>query len=99
MAAIGKAILIDYDLITLDIRMPGVSGLEALSVIRGLRVHAVVAIISAYVRNLDPEAAGRADVIFAKPVSLERFREVLKLTEEIKQRRQALRELGQTLGG
>ena len=92
--AIGKAILVDYDLITLDIRMPGVSGLDALSVVRGLRPHAILAIVSAYTRDLDPEAFRAADVVLSKPVSIERFQEVLKLTREIVVKRDAIRELG-----
>lgn len=35
--AIGRAIMVEFDVITLDIRMQGISGLDALSVIRGLR--------------------------------------------------------------
>ena len=93
--AIGKSILEDYDLITLDIRMPGVSGLDALSVIRGLRPHSIVAIISAYTRDIDPEAFKSADVVLAKPVSLEKFQEVLKITREISERREAIRKLGE----
>ena len=92
--AIGKAILLDYDLITLDIRMPGVSGLDALSVIRGLRPHAMLAIISAYSKDIDPEALEAADVVLGKPVSLERFQSILKLTQEIADRRKAIRDLG-----
>ena len=92
--AIGKAILLDYDLITLDIRMPGVSGLDALSVIRGLRPHAVLAIISAYSRDIEPDALVAADTVLGKPVSLERFQSILTLTQEISDRRKAIRELG-----
>lgn len=92
--AIGKAILVDYDLITLDIRMPGVSGLDALSVIRGLRPHAILTIVSAYTRDIDPDALKAADVVLTKPVSLEKFQAVLKLTGEIAERREAIRELG-----
>ena len=94
--AIGKAILLDYDLITLDIRMPGVSGLDALSVIRGLRPHAVLAIISAYTRDIEPDALRAAGVVLSKPVSLERFQSVLKLTEEIAERRKSIRALGES---
>lgn len=94
--AIGKAILLDYDLITLDIRMPGVSGLDALSVIRGLRPHAVLAIISAYTRDIEPDALRAADTVLSKPVSLERFQSVLKLTEEIAKLRKSIRELGES---
>jgi CheY-like chemotaxis protein len=95
--AIGKAILVDYDIITLDIRMPGVSGLDALSVVRGLRPHAILAIVSAYTRDMDPDALTAADVVLSKPVSIERFQDVLKLTQEIADRRQAIRELGVTV--
>ena len=94
--AIGKAILVDYDLITLDIRMPGVSGLDALSVIRGLRPHTVLAIISAYSRDIEPEAVRAADTVLGKPVSLEKFQTVLRLTQDISERRQAIREVGET---
>ena len=93
--AIGKAILRDYDLITLDIRMPGVSGLDALSVIRGLRSHSVLAIISAYSRDIDPEALKAADTVLNKPVSLACFQSILKLTQEISERRKAIREIGE----
>lgn len=92
--AIGKAILVDYDLITLDIRMPGVSGIEALAVIRGIRPHAIVAIISAYVNDLDETTKEAADVIMSKPVALADFQELIKLTQEIVERRVAIRNLG-----
>ena len=92
--AIGKSIMADYDLISLDIRMPGVSGLDALSVIRGLRPHAILAIVSAYVDDIDPEALSAADVVLSKPVSLEKFQKVLKLTQEIAERRASIREMG-----
>ncbi len=94
--AIGKAIMVDYDLITMDIRMPGVSGLDALSVTRGLRPHTIFAVVSAYTRDIDPESTAAADVVLPKPVSLEKFQQMLKLTEEIGERRQAIRDLGES---
>jgi len=92
--AIGRAILKGYDLITLDIRMEGVSGLDALSVIRGLRPHTILAIISAYTHDIRPDDLAAADVVFSKPVPMDRFRTLLKLTQEIVDRRGAVRELG-----
>lgn len=92
--AIGRAILADYDLITLDIRMPGVSGIEALSVIRGIRPHAIIAIVSAYVGDLQEEARRSADVILNKPVALTDFEKLLKLSREIAERRAAIRAIG-----
>ncbi len=88
--AIGKAIMEEYDLISLDIRMPGVSGLEALSVIRGIRAHSILAIVSAYTKDIDPDALASADVVLTKPVSLKTFQEILKLTGEMKDRREAI---------
>ena len=60
-------------MISLGIRMPGVSGLDALSVIRGLRARAILAIFSADTRDIDPDALTAADVVLSKPIS---FREV-----------------------
>ena len=91
--AIGKAILIDYDLITLDIRMPGISGIEALSVIRGIRPRTIIAIVSAYVTDLDADTQKVADVILTKPVALSHFQELVKLAREISEKRIAIRNL------
>lgn len=92
--AIGKAILINYDVISLDLRMPGVSGLDALSVIRGIRPQAIIAIISAYVKDIESDTMAAADVVMAKPVSLSTFQKLLTLTREIVERREAIRQLG-----
>ncbi len=87
--------MIDYDLITLDIRMPGISGLDVLSVVRGIRAHSIIAIISAYVRDLDEEALRSADVVLSKPVSLKMLQDLLHMTREISDRRIEIRRLGE----
>ena len=92
--AIGRAIMVEFDVITLDIRMPGISGLDALSVIRGLRSRAVLAIVSAYTHDIPAEHFEAADVVFSKPVKMERFQEMLGLASEVTERRQKIRDLG-----
>ena len=69
--ALVKVIRGSYDLITLDIRMPGLSGLEVLAPVRDMCPHAVIAIVSGYIPE-DPatDLAGCADVLISKPVSL-----------------------------
>ena len=49
--------------VTLDISRLGVSGLDALSVVRGLRPQAILAIVSAYTRDMDPDAVKAEDVV------------------------------------
>ena len=93
--AIGKAIVANYDMITLDIRMSGVSGLDALSVIRGLRPHAIIAIISAYVQDMDPDSREAADIIMSKPISVKKLQAVMDLVREISERRSEIRGLGE----
>ena len=93
--AIGKAIVANYDMITLDIRMSGVSGLDALSVIRGLRPHAIIAIISAYVQDMDPDSREAADIIMSKPISVRKLQKVMGLVREISERRNEIRGLGE----
>jgi len=61
-----------YDLITLDIRMPGANGLEILSMVRNMCPHAIIALISGHFPDdMSEETAHCADVMLEKPVKLE----------------------------
>ena len=69
--ALGKVIGQLYDLITLDISMPGASGLEILSPIRNMCPHAIIAIISGHIPDdFTTEVAGCADLFMRKPFKL-----------------------------
>ena len=95
--ALAFATRTTYDLITLDIRMPGVTGLDILSVIRSLCPHAVIAIVSGYLAD----AAGShsvenyADLLISKPVSLAKFKQLMELTDQLIKVRRQIRELGE----
>lgn len=76
--ALTKVIGETYDLITLDIRMPGASGLEVLSPIRNMCPHAIIAVISGHIPDdFTQEMAGCADLIMHKPVNLVNFNKLL----------------------
>ena len=61
-----------YDLITLDIQMPGASGLEILSMVRNACPHAIIALISGHFPDeISDETAHSADVMLVKPVKLD----------------------------
>ena len=76
--ALGQVLRERYDLITLDIRMPGVSGLEILSPVRDMSPHAVIAVISGYIpAEAGVDFAGCADLVLRKPVELAIFNKVL----------------------
>ena len=92
--AVGRSILVDYDLISLDVRMSGVSGLDAISVIRGLSAHTIIAIVSAFTESIDDDDLDAADVVIPKPVDVGTFRSLLTLTGEIVERRSSIRQLG-----
>lgn len=92
--AVGRSILVDYDLISLDVRVSGVSGLDAISVIRGLSAHTIIAIVSAFTESIDDDDLDAADVVIPKPVDVGTFRSLLTLTGEIVERRSSIRQLG-----
>ena len=82
--ALSMAIRTTYDLITLDVQLPGISGLEILSVIRNLHPHAIIAIISGHVsENISQDIVNCADVIIKKPVAIEKLEKLLKSTDNI----------------
>ncbi len=93
--ALARVIQGTYDLITLDIRMPGASGLEILSPVRNMCPHAVIAVISGHVPE-DPggEYAGCADVVIHKPVDLKSFTRLLACAQRIAETMDEIRQLG-----
>lgn len=78
--AIEKAHFFRPDLVMMDIKMPGISGLEALSEIRRLDPQAVLVILSAYDNFTYAQEAIRNDVFdyLLKPVNKGRILETIK---------------------
>ena len=92
--AVSKVIGTHYDLITLDIQMPGASGLEVLSVIRNMCPHAIIAIISAYIpHDVPSEIAGCADVMITKPIAMSIFTQLVTNVGGIVKHMDAIRSL------
>jgi len=82
--ALTKVIRRNYDLITLDIQMPGLSGLEIIAMLRNMCPHAIIAIISGFIPDeMSAEMAGCADVLISKPVSIDTFNQLLACAEQI----------------
>jgi CheY-like chemotaxis protein len=93
--ALTKVIRTDYDLILLDIQMPGVSGLEILSLIRDMCPHAIIAIVSGYIPDkVSPEVAGCADVMIPKPVPLSTFEALFQSAGRICEEVERIKSLG-----
>jgi CheY-like chemotaxis protein len=93
--ALTRVIRETYDLITLDIQMPGVSGLEIIAMLRNMCPHAIIAIISGFIpEELSDEVAGCADVIIPKPISMETFNQLLDAAEKIREAIEQLHSIG-----
>ena len=93
--ALAFVIKNSYDLITLDIRMPGVSGLEIIAMLRNMCPHAIIAIVSGFIPDeVSEEVAGCVDVMIPKPVSLETFHQLLDGAEQILSTIENIRLLG-----
>ncbi len=93
--ALTRVIRHNYNLITLDIQMPGVSGLEIIAMLRNMCPHAVIAIISGFIpEEISTEIAGCADVIIPKPVNIETFHKLLDSAAQIEKAIAQLHSLG-----
>lgn len=83
--AMARVINGQYDLITLDIRMPGVSGLEILSMVRNMCPHAVIALISGHFpEDIEEETEHCADVMLEKPVKLKVMSDLIESAKAIR---------------
>ena len=93
--ALSEVILRDYHLITLDIQMPGASGLEILALMRNMCPHAIIAIISGHIPDKVVDGmAGCADVLLDKPVVLADFFELVDLAYQISIHLEKVRRMG-----
>ena len=93
--ALTRVLRKNYDLITLDIHMPGASGLEVIAMLRNMNPHAVIALISGYLPDdLSPEVANCADVLLPKPVSVATFNQLIDGADRIRQTMDQIRQLG-----
>ena len=96
--ALAQVVLRDYHLITLDIQMPGASGLDILPLLRNMCPHAVIAIISGHIPEDTIESMAEcADVVMDKPILLERFFDLLDTATQIAAHLDRVREMGRAL--
>jgi CheY-like chemotaxis protein len=91
--ALAKAIQMRYDLVTLDITMSRVSGIDILSVIRGMMPWSVIAIVSVYMEEVAEMALDHVDLVLAKPVRVDILQQLVDLTKELVEKREVVRGL------
>lgn len=94
--AVTRVLRSTFDLITLDIRLPGVSGLEIIAVLRNMSPHAVIAVISGFIpEKLPDEVMSCIDVLLPKPVSVEVFNALLDGASQLAETMESIRLLGE----
>lgn len=79
-AGVGQAQETSFDLVFCDIRMPGMSGLEAMKQIRALQPQATFVMITGYARDdiIDEALQSGASACLCKPFSLAQVTQLLK---------------------
>jgi DNA-binding response OmpR family regulator len=92
--AIGLALKAPYDLVMLDLLLPGVGGLDILPLLRTAAPEAVITIASGYANLVTETDMLYANLVFTKPFSLEKTRKLVELSRDISSNRLALRRLG-----
>ena len=93
--ALARAVQTRYDLVTLDLKMPGVSGLDILSVVRGMMPWSVIVIISGYTEDLPEMAMDYTDAVLDKPVRVSTLKELVQITKDLAEKRASIRALAQ----
>ncbi len=91
--ALARSVQGQYDLVTLDLNMPGVSGIDILSVIRGMMPWSVIAIISGFTEDIPEMTRDHADIVISKPVHVHTIQRLVELTKELTTTRALIRDL------
>lgn len=97
--AVKLALQTRYDLVTLDLQLPGVGGLDIIRTLQGVAPQSVIAVITGHPNWAEREETGAADVVIPKPFRAEQIRRLAQLTKEIVARYAAIRDLGERLAG
>ena len=93
--AVSKALQGEYELITLDIEMPGVSGLDILGLLRNLHPHTIIAIITGHVPDdISPDVSWCADVFMSKPIDFIAFHKLLDCSSLMAHTLKEIQQLG-----
>lgn len=86
----------EYDLITVDLQMPGIGGLEIVAMLRNMNPRSVICIVSGYLPdNLSADVTACIDLALPKPLSTETFNALLDGATVLRQARAQIRALGQ----
>jgi len=94
--AVTSVLRSNFDLITLDVRMPEVSGLEIIAILRNMNPHAVIAIISGFIpEDIPEEVLSCIDLLLPKPVSVETFIALLDGAQQLAETMEGIRRLGE----
>ncbi|MGB1891303.1 MAG: response regulator [Candidatus Latescibacterota bacterium] len=84
-----------YDVITLDIQMPGASGLEIIAMLRNMCPHAIIAVVSGFLpETMSEDISSCIDVLISKPVNVETFSTLLQKAQQIQSAMNDIRALG-----
>ena len=93
--AVKLALQARYDLVTLDLHLPGVGGLDIIRTLQGVAPQSVIAVITGHPNWAERKEIEAADVVIPKPFRSEQIRSLAQLTREIVARYAAIRELGE----
>ena len=86
-----------YDLITVDLEMPGVNGLEVVAMLRNMNPRAVICIISGHLpERLEDDVAACIDLALAKPLDTVTFNRLLDAAADLRRSLEAIRSIGDT---
>ena len=97
--AVTRVLRNTFDLITLDVRMPGVNGLEIIAVLRNMNPHAVIAVVSGFIPEIIPgEVLSCIDLLLPKPVSVSTFNALLDGAAQLAETMEGIRMLGEPAG-
>lgn len=90
--ALNRVLRRVYDLITLDLEMPGINGLEVVAMLRNMNPRAVICIISGHLpRRLDDDVVACVDLTLAKPLDTGTFNRLLDAAAALRHSLDAVR--------
>ncbi len=76
--AVRKCATQEYDVVTMDLEMPRMNGVEAIAAIRNLRPTVPILVLTGFLGRADEALKNGATKILAKPLSLRRLEEEVR---------------------